>query len=181
MGTRDIRVVHRMPGRIRFRSERLKANTGFAREIEETLSPIAGIQAVEASPVTGSVLVLYDLERLTSLDSLLALQQNFPRLFPDVDLAQLHAILDSPGNESSSEATIPPSDSNTAKLRQNTTGVSPVGAGFDLKTLVPLALVFLGVRGLVVAEEVAFPAWYDLLWFGFGSYMMLNRAEHPVA
>jgi hypothetical protein len=181
MGTQDLRLVHRAPGRVRFKTARLKANPEFAREIEETLSPIAGIQAVEANPLTGSVLVVYDLERLTALDSLLALQQNFPRLFPNVDLAQLQAILDASGNESSRAATIRPSDTGTAKRRQNTTGGSPTGAGLDLKTLGPLALVFLGGRGLVVAEEVAFPAWYDLLWFGFGSYMMLNRTEHPAA
>jgi hypothetical protein len=181
MGTQDIRVVHRMPGRVRFKTARLKANARFGREIEEALSPIAGIRAVEANPITGSVLILYDLERLASLDSLLAFQQNFPRLFPEVDLFQLQAFLDSSGDGSSAEATGPPSEPDAARLGQGTTTAGQLPGGCGLKTLVPLGLVCLGVRGLLVAEEVVFPAWYDLLWFGFGSYMMLNRAERPAA
>jgi hypothetical protein len=52
-------------------------------------------------------------------------------------------------------------------------------AGLDLKLLVPLVLVLLGARGLVVAEEATVPRWYDLLWFGFGTFMMLNAAGVP--
>jgi hypothetical protein len=170
-----------MPGRVRFKTARLKGNASFAREIEEALSPIAGIRAVEANPVTGSVLVHYDLDRLTSLDSLLALQQSFPRLFPDVELAQLQAFLDSSGNGSSPSTAVPLSESITATLGQINTAVGEATSGLDLKTLVPLTLLFFGVRGLMVAEEVTFPAWYDLLWFAFGSYIMLNRAERPAA
>jgi hypothetical protein len=170
-----------MPGRVRFKTARLKGNASFAREIEEALSPIAGIRAVEANPVTGSVLVHYDLDRLTSLDSLLALQQSFPRLFPDVELAQLQAFLESSGNGSSPSTAVPLSESITATLGQINTAVGEATSGLDLKTLVPLTLLFFGVRGLMVAEEVTFPAWYDLLWFAFGSYIMLNRAERPAA
>jgi hypothetical protein len=89
--------------------------------------------------------------------------------------------LESSGNGSSTGAINPPSETNTAQRRQNATAGGQAGDRFDLKTLVPLALVFLGIRGLVVAEGVGFPAWYDLLWVLFGSYMWLNRAERPAA
>jgi Cu2+-exporting ATPase len=93
-----LRVVHRTAGRVRFKTARLKANKEYARQIEEALSRIPGIQAVEANPTTGSVLVQYDLDRLTSLDSLLAFHATFPRLFPEVDLDQLRAFLESGGD-----------------------------------------------------------------------------------
>jgi isoamylase len=41
----------------------------------------------------------------------------------------------------------------------------------------PLTLFVLGVRGLLVAKTVPFPAWYDLWWFAFGTFFMLNRPE----
>jgi hypothetical protein len=47
----------------------------------------------------------------------------------------------------------------------------------DLKLPLPLTRIVLGVRGLLVATKVPFPAWYDLWWFSSGTYFMLNRPE----
>ena len=56
-------------------------------------------------------------------------------------------------------------------------GVGKVTGGIDLKLLLPLTLFVFGIRGLLVAQKVVFPAWYDLLWFSFATYLMLNRSE----
>ncbi|TMA40804.1 MAG: hypothetical protein E6J83_13420 [Deltaproteobacteria bacterium] len=53
--------------------------------------------------------------------------------------------------------------------------------GPGLTVLVPLALLLLGARGLMAAEEVAVPRWYDLVWFGFATFLMLNAAGVPAA
>src|SRR2546430_2141226 len=53
--------------------------------------------------------------------------------------------------------------------------------GPGLTLLVPLALLLLGVRGFLTAKEVAAPRWYDLLWFGFATFLMLNAAGVPTA
>jgi hypothetical protein len=45
----------------------------------------------------------------------------------------------------------------------------------NLKLLLPLTLLFLGVRSLFTSKEMCFPAWYDYLWFGFSTFVMLNR------
>jgi hypothetical protein len=44
----------------------------------------------------------------------------------------------------------------------------------DLKVLLPISLLALGIRGLLVAENVPFPAWYDFLWFSFSTFFILN-------
>ena len=44
----------------------------------------------------------------------------------------------------------------------------------DLKILLPLTLFLLGVRGVLVSEQLALPTWYDLLWFSLGTFIMLN-------
>jgi len=51
--------------------------------------------------------------------------------------------------------------------------------GPGLTVLVPLALLLLGARGLMAAEQV--PRWYDLVWFGFATFLMLNAAGVPAA
>jgi hypothetical protein len=54
--------------------------------------------------------------------------------------------------------------------------VKSVTGGTGLKLLVPLALVLLGVRGLLAGQRVPAPRWYDLMWFGFAAFLMLNAA-----
>jgi Cu2+-exporting ATPase len=138
MKTRDFCVVHQTPGRVRFKAGRLRSNEGFARQIKEALSPIVGIRTVEANPSTSSVLVLYDRDRLTSLESLLALQAAFARLFPDVEIAQLRAFLDPPGNGSSPGRTVPPPRSAIAGTGGANLAVAEAAGALDLKTSAPI-------------------------------------------
>jgi hypothetical protein len=48
------------------------------------------------------------------------------------------------------------------------------GGSGALRTLVPLTLAFLGLRSLLLTEQLPFPAWYDYLWFAFSTYMILH-------
>jgi hypothetical protein len=54
-----------------------------------------------------------------------------------------------------------------ARVRDSTGGV-------DLKLLLPLTLFLLGLRELLAAGKGVLPTWYDLLWFAFGTFFMLN-------
>jgi hypothetical protein len=97
MGIAGIKVVHTMPGRVRVKISRLKNNPAFAREIQERLSGIPGIQTVEVSLLTGSVLVLYDAEEMDPFDSLISLGGTLTSLFPELNLDDLQAWFDSGG------------------------------------------------------------------------------------
>jgi hypothetical protein len=66
-----LELVHAIPGRIRFRMERIKGNVVLADEIARLVSTIDGVEQVETNTHTGSVLVHYDAERIKSF-SLLA-------------------------------------------------------------------------------------------------------------
>jgi hypothetical protein len=70
------------------------------------------------------------------------------------------------------------------------TRVGNLTGGLDLKLLLPLTLLYLGLRRLLTDREAPAPAWYDFLWFGFSTFIMLNRglvegrtaaASHPAA
>ena len=45
-----------------------------------------------------------------------------------------------------------------------------------LRTLIPLALFFLGFRGLLTAQKIVFPSWSDYWWYAFSSYFILNNS-----
>jgi hypothetical protein len=178
MGIGDIRVVHAIPGRVRVKISRLKENPVLAREVQARLATVQGIQYVEVNPVTGSVLVLYDRTTLESLDSLLSLAAWFSPLFPDLEFHKLEDWLTSAngnGNATSfAERLATFFGGLNAKVAETTGGI-------DLKLLLPLTLFLLGMRGVLVAGKGVFPTWYDLLWFAFGTFFMLNPSvvRHP--
>lgn len=173
MGIGGIKVVHAVPGRIRVKVSKVKENPTLAGEIERQLSTIQGIRRVEANPVTGSVLVLYDPGAMTSLNPLLALSETFPLLFPEFDVRELEVWLASSGNGSNSERSV--AESISSFFRTLNAEVGKATGGLDLKILLPLTLFFFGLRGLLLSEKVPFPSWYDLLWFSFATFVMLNR------
>jgi Heavy metal associated domain 2 len=172
MGIAGIKVVHAMPGRIRVKISRLKGNPVVAREIEAQLSDVQGIQRVEVNLVTGSVLVFYDPEQMAPSDSLFSLAGTFAALFPGLNPSELQAWLTSSHDEPNGQFSVADRISMCFGSLNQTVGRST--GGLDLRLLLPLILFFFGVRGLLMAEKVAFPTWYDLLWFAFGTFFMLN-------
>jgi Heavy metal associated domain 2 len=171
MGVGGFQVVHAIPGRVRVKIARLKENPALAREVQEHLSAVQGIQQVEVNPVTGSVLVLYDRAVLESLDSLLSFGARFSSLIPDLEFGELEDWLAS----ANGDGTAAPFAERLASFFGDLNAkVGESTGGVDLKLLLPLALFALGVRGILVAGRGVFPTWYDLLWFAFGTFFMLN-------
>ncbi len=64
-------VVSEMPGRVRLRVEGLRGNSALAAGLRERLLRLPGVRGVDASAVTGTALVQYDLGR-TDLPRILA-------------------------------------------------------------------------------------------------------------
>src|SRR5689334_13348950 len=76
-----IELLHATSGRIRIRVPDIKGNPPLAREIQQQLSGFRGVRRVEANPVTGSVLLLYDPAAAHSVEELAEI------LFPGIPLA----------------------------------------------------------------------------------------------
>jgi hypothetical protein len=171
MESGGIKVVHAIPGRVRVKIAGLKENAALVREVQGRLSAVQGIQRVEVNPITGSVLILYDRTAFESLDSLLSLAASLSPLFPDLDLSGLEDWLTSENVDGNA----PPVAERLASLVGGLNAkVSETTGGVDLKFLLPLALFLLGVRAVAVAGKGVLPTWYDLLWFAFGTFFMLN-------
>src|SRR5207302_2427554 len=60
-------VVHdRVPGRLRLRAAALKRDPALGRSLEQALRARPGVYEVRANPIIGSVLVRFDLQRVTT-------------------------------------------------------------------------------------------------------------------
>jgi len=180
MDAADFRTVHAIPGRIRVKVGALKDNAALARELQERLAGEPGVRRAEANPTTGSLLVLYDSEAPGWRDYTRALSDQLRSVAPGVDPAEIAQRL----------AAAPAPTNGTVGIEAHhvmgyfrglNEQVRSATGGPGLTVLVPLALLPLGARGLLAADEVAVPRWYDLVWFGFATFLMLNAAGVPLA
>jgi hypothetical protein len=170
--TEGLKIVHALPGRVRLKLPQIKGNPELARNAQKKLAGVPGIMQVKANPVTGSVLVLYDLAASMSetVEPLAAVLGEFS---PEITALDLMSWLTSmPANP---DASAHPGGSLTAGVQALNAEVGRITGGLDLKLLVPLTLLFFGVRGLLASEKTTVPAWHDYFWFAFSSLVMLNR------
>ena len=174
MAVKGVTVVHAIPGRLRLKVDKVKGDPAFAQKVQDTVGQVTGIEGVEAKPLTGSVLIYYDLAKLLATGAFTALTDGFAALFPEIEKdafeMEVEALMRHLATGAAPQPTISPMDSLAALNAQ----VAELTGGLDLKLLAPLALLFLGVRSLWTSKQKTFPAWYDYLWFGFSTFVMLN-------
>lgn len=176
MESEGVRVVHAIPGRIRLKVPELKDNPRLAETIQDRLMAVPAIRWAETSPRTGSVLVLYELERLGQDESLRAVSESLEPVLPGLDARQLQATIGRETNGAQGLPSILDRRRITGLFGSLNNGLGTV-TGVDLRVLVPVALFFLGVRGLLASDQVRFPSWYDFFWFSFGTFLALNPLE----
>lgn len=63
-------LLHALDGRLRLRISGIKKDPMAAASLERSVREVKGVKAVKASPVTGSVLILYDPWRIAQGDLL---------------------------------------------------------------------------------------------------------------
>jgi len=164
-----IRVAHAIPGRFRLQIPALKGNPTLGRELAEHVWSLSGVRWVETNPTTGSLIVLY--ETPAEMEDIAA---SLAPLLPDLDARAVPEWLAAPGSADSLPAL--QTERVGAFFRTVNERVGSATGGTDLAFLVPAALVFLGLQRLVFVEKLHVPQWYDLLWFGLGTFMMFNAA-----
>ena len=176
METAAIKIMHAIPGRIRVKMAQLRDNPTLAAQIQEHLASIPGVQKVEANTRTSSLILLYDAAALSSPEGFRAFTEPLAALFPELTLPDFAAWQSLSTGNGAGAAALPALGGMlrsffgevNAKIDQATVG------GIDLKVLVPLLLFGLGIRSLIKSEKFVSPTWYDFLWFGLGTYFMLN-------
>lgn len=133
-----------MPGRVRFKLAGLKADPSLGAIFQVRLATVPGIQTVEANPLTGSLLVLFDPETISSPSSLLNLSETLTDLFPELDQTKLTEFLTQ--SISPETATLSVSES-VADFLAGLTGrlAGVLGSLTSLRVVVPLAVMVFGL------------------------------------
>lgn len=177
----SVELLHATPGRIRLCVPEVRSNPALVREIQEQLSGYQGVRRVEANPITGSLLVLYDPKAASSVVELARLF--VPELALD-EAALGFAPVPSAGDAdagASAEPSASLAESITRYFRNLNEDVAAATGGTDLKVLLPMALFVFGIKGLMFSKKPVIPTWYDFLWFSLGTFMMLNRPAQAQA
>lgn len=148
-----VRTAHLIPGRVRFQIPAMVGKSTPLTEATEQLARIDGVKHIEASAVTGSILIRYD-ER---------------QLQPDLLCAALIRLL---GLEAELERTPP----NTVATGLRDVGRSvnlavrdQTGGFIDLRTAVPLTLGAIGVIRLLSERTVGLPGAFTMVWWAYTS------------
>jgi len=131
-----------------------------------------------------------DLAKLLEPEALAPLADALGELFPEIEAPELAGRIITGAGEAAAGPGGTPTEGLTGSIRALNTRIGNLTGGIDLKLLLPLTLLYLGLRRLVTDKEAPAPAWYDFLWFGFSTFIMLNRglvegrtaaAGHPAA
>ena len=177
MAAQEAQVLHFTPGRIRIKHSKVKDNAAFAEEIQRKLSSVSGVSQVKANPLTGSVLVLFDDQRVEPPSSLLDMGQTLD-LFPEnFDVSSL-----STGQQIQAEDSGRVDLPNLAEVIDGLFAIlngrvaKATGGVADLKELIPLALSLLGFVKALRSKPASIP-WHSYFWYAFGIYRSLHAAE----
>jgi hypothetical protein len=155
MKPEEVRVVHVLPGRVRFKVDALRVDPEQARKVETRLSIICGMREVKINPLTGSVLMCFDQALFESIDFHLAVAGALGIAQSDLDPAYLATWA-------------------TGATSGATCAAAPLFGSEVWRALIPLTLLALGLRSLLVSDKLILPNWYEYTWYGFAAHSMLN-------
>lgn len=155
----DVHVAHAIPGRIRLKVPDISASPDVVAEVQHRLASWEVLRDVEMNLDSSSVVVYYDVESTDGvLDKLESLFGGFSshgvaprRTLKGAAIADLFQKVDK-------------------QVEQRT--------GVGLRLLVPVLLLACAVLALMGAalrgRKLPLPSWYDLLWFAFNTFIILN-------
>jgi hypothetical protein len=112
-----------------------------------------------------------------------AVENSLHKLFPDLTVGGASAAASGGGKQSSFAKSHrfldrDLSDDVVHLFRHINEDVEKATGGMDLKFLVPVLLLAFSVLGVATSAakkgKFPVPSWYDLLWFAFNTYVILN-------
>lgn len=166
-----VRIVHASPGRLRLRVGREAVNGGALGRAERALAEVRGVEAIQRSPVTGSVLLRYTPGTVDLPDVLTAIEKAGVEII----------VEDTPSGDGEKSSGERPTLGDTISgffQRADARVADATHGRADLKTLVPVGLGALAVRELLAGRAIAAP-WYVLAWYAFDSFTKLRRPDTP--
>ncbi len=157
-----LRLVSHFPGRLRVRAETFRALPGAAEEVAARIAEEPGVTEVKTSPVTGSLLVLYE-PRVLQL----------PRLVQALVRAGGLRGIEVDAREDWSRQ-----PSHGARVREvvgqwNRVVQKVTDGKVDMRAAVPGSLAATGLA-MLLAGRRRVPEWYDMIFWAYVTFSNLN-------
>lgn len=162
-------IAHHVAGRLRLKIADIRGSAERALALQQHVGRLTGVIDAKAHQTAGSLTIRYDRSRDAAVREALA------EVFPDLKQAAWERRYQPSRNGHAGGAGL---NSNVSalltvvnkRLRRETGGI-------DLNTLLPLSLLILAAAFFlraIVTRKMPVPGWYELIWFAFATYMMLN-------
>jgi hypothetical protein len=151
--TGPIRTSHVLPGRVRFHIFSLKNDENKIEIVKKQFPKIEGIKSVQINKVSGSVLILFDQDKLepellcAALIRLLDLEKELEKIPKPILSKEFREM----------------GDSLNRAVFEKTGGI------IDLWTAVPLLLIILGFRKILMDRTTMWPTGITMLWWAYNS------------
>jgi hypothetical protein len=167
-----IRVMHEVPGRVRFRLPWLHRVPEQATPLAERLAAIEGMREVAVRARTGSVLCVFDPEQLDRarihevLKSTTGAERVLGREERALEVGQVIAPLDG----------APVARATVRAFRElNADVIAAFGGRIDLPSLAVLGFLVAGASEVVATRKLPMPPWFNLSWWAFRMFMTLEK------
>jgi hypothetical protein len=162
-------VAHQVPGRVRMKIPSAKGNTELLRQISETFAVIPGIEEVTVNPLTGSVVLHYDVDRHDEFHGRLG--HHAPGFPPPTEIDQL-------ADKIEREAEFLARNSDTARAvvdfckKLDREIKVATNNSFDLK--IAFAVAVIGVTVFELGATAATPVWLTLAIFAVNHFIEMH-------
>ena len=166
-----IHVAHRLPGRVRVRLSALRPDAEGAQQLIDDVVGLAGVSEAHARLSTGSVLVHYDPDEVEEAEVIARL------------LSAARGVAErvgrSPGELGRIERRTESLARATARFfREADRDIERATDGaIDLGTLLTAGFVLAGALQVMTARKIPAPPWFNLAWWGFRTFMMLESQK----
>jgi Heavy metal associated domain 2 len=181
MGAPATDVAHRTHGRVRVKVRHGKRDPEHLREVAERMGSIPGVERVETNPITGSVVLYYDVDRHSEFDW--HFERHREQMEPPPTQRAPETEFDKIASTIENEAEFLAEHSVAARAmfdfckRVDREIKVASGNNVDLKLLFAGGVVAFTV--LEVGATAATPVWVTLSLFAMNHFVELH--QHPVA
>jgi hypothetical protein len=171
----NLAIAHQVPGRIRLKIPSAKGNADLLAQIKETFGVIPGIENIDINPMTGSVVLFYDIDQHHEFHG--ALRQNVGGAPPEMHRPP-NSEIDDLADKIEREAEFLAEHSHAARavvdfFKEADRQIKVVsGNTIDLKIV--LAAAIIGFTLFEVGAGAATPVWVTLVVFSLNHFIEMH-------
>lgn len=184
---KHVHIAHHVPGRIRVNIPDIKSNHQVCNNINQTASAVKGVHSVKANPLTGSVVVRYDVQDPDTIQRLKQMLEDFESIlsFADFDSEGVEGIEKIVGSDTAFMAEHVPGIAGVKGFLKNSDRriLQSSNGAVDLATVLPLVLAgclffFLSDKGNFLRSPLFLGS---LVAISLHSYVLLHSSPESLS